>query len=105
MRAKTISSSPALSARNAGPTSMRTATATPTYVASRMRVDRMAALPGVPDESVVSSLRLTADSQPQYANTPSRSAEVSAAVPAAKGLIHSRLGVAAPGRPWPLAPL
>jgi hypothetical protein len=38
---------------------------TPTYVTSRIRVETMAARPGARDESRVSSVRLTALSQPQ----------------------------------------
>ena len=53
-----------------------------------MTVDRIAALPGALAESSVSSVRLTADSQPQYANTPSSSPLVSAAPPSPKGFSH-----------------
>src|SRR5664279_5417299 len=53
----------------------------------------MAALPGVDEDPSVSSLRLTADSHPQDANTPSSRAEVNAAPPAPKGLSQENSGV------------
>src|SRR5918998_248863 len=55
-------------------------------------VETIAARPGVDVESRVSSVRLTADSQPQYANTPSSSPPDSAAPPAPNGLSQLQLG-------------
>ncbi len=51
-----------------------------------MTVDQIPALPGAVAEFSTSSVRLTADSQPQYMNTPRSSPPVRAAPPAPKGL-------------------
>jgi hypothetical protein len=61
-------------------------------VTSSTTVDHTAARPGVDAPSVVSSLRLTADSQPQYAKTPRSSPEVSATPPAPNGLSQDNDG-------------
>lgn len=51
-----------------------------------MTVDQIPALPGAVAEFSTSSVRLTADSQPQYMNTPSSSPPVRAAPAGAEGL-------------------
>ena len=60
-----IASSSSYSASVSSPANAMTATATPTYVTSRITVDTTAASPGARAESRVSSVRLTALSQPQ----------------------------------------
>ena len=55
----------------------------------------MPARPGAEALSSVSSVRLTADSQPQYANTPSSSPPVRAPPPPANGFSHDSEGVTA----------
>src|SRR6202167_2140385 len=59
-------------ARNAGPANTRAATEITANTATSSTVEVTAARPGVLARSLVSSVTLTAQSQPQYTNTASR---------------------------------
>ncbi len=55
-------------------------------------MDQIPALPGAVAEFSTSSVRLTADSQPQYMKTPTSRPPVRAAPPAPKGFSQLMLG-------------
>lgn len=86
--------------RNPGPAVAWPAVETSAKITSRISVESTAARPGAPAASSDSSLTVTQASQPQYTNTPSRTASTSAPGESANGSSQDRDGLTAPAG-WP----